>query len=335
MKIEQSTPDLLVLKDLGAPLRVSGLITLAIGSAFAFAAFRSGVPGVSFAVVAAMAVAGGIAAIILPQRVTVVFDRAAHTVRISRRSIRGSTLDEIDFNKITAVAAETPPTSRSAQQTWRVCIVLRDGARVPLTSYYISGTSQFTAAAAASTFLGLQPPPPGSGPAGAAAPPPAVKRPPSKFVLVLMTAFSLVFAVLGARLLWLEWHRLTVSLPVRAYVLSTDVVTVHSGGRNNSTSYRPDVLFSYRVAGRDYSARTVTPLNESRSGHWAFNLVAKYRAGDSVTAWYDPARPQMAFLEHEWSLLPLVFIGFPLIFLTAAWIAFKKAGVGARGTTTA
>ena len=49
--------------------------------------------------------------------------------------------------------------------------------------------------------------------------------------------------------------------------------------------------------------------------------AARYHPGDTVTAWYDPSHPDQAFLLHEWSILPLVFIAFPLIFIALiAWM---------------
>ena len=337
VKISRATPDLLVLTDLGAPLRITGVIAFIISGAFVVGAIRSPAPVVIPWVAALVLGAGSIAMILLPQRVTAVFDRSSRTLRISRRSIRGSTLDEVDFRRISSVIAEGSRSSVTAPATWRVCIVLQDGTRVPLTSYYDSSTTHMQAAAAANEFLGLPPVTPESPVAqgDAAAPRIVTKRPPSIFVLSVITIFAIVFAGFGVRLLLVEWHRLTVSLPTRAYVLSTDVQTVRSSGRNSSISYRPVVLYRFRVDGRDYTAQSVTPLNESRGGHWAFDLVSRYRAGDSVTAWYDPARPQTAFLRHEWSLMPLVFIAFPLLFIGVALFAFKKSRTTGGTTATA
>jgi CHASE1-domain containing sensor protein len=62
----------------------------------------------------------------------------------------------------------------------------------------------------------------------------------------------------------------------------------------------------------EYVGTQVTPINESRSGQWAFKIAARYRPGQATTAWYDPDRPDQAFLLHEASWLPLMFIGMPL-----------------------
>ena len=65
------------------------------------------------------------------------------------------------------------------------------------------------------------------------------------------------------------------------------------------TFYRPEIRFSYRVGGRDYSAETWKsgPVVSHGTPGPAEKVVARYATGQKVPVYYDPTRPDMAVLE--------------------------------------
>jgi hypothetical protein len=328
VKIAQNTPDLLVLAESAAPIRSIGAIIVLVGSAFLYAAQMSHA-GFGAWVAATVSIPIGLAMIILPGRVTAAFDRASHTLIVTRRGIRATTRDEIDFSKIASVEAERSTISEG-QPTFRVTIVLRDGYRLPLTNWYASGASYPVAAAAAAKFLGLAAPAdaPAAAPiataraALAAALTAAVearggtssvqarRRTGSRYAVVLAAIFFAAFIGIGGWLEYVQYSRLATYRPASAVVL-TSTTTSHRGSKGGTT-WSPAVSYRYAVNEHEYVGTQVTPINESRSGQWAFKIAARYRPGQATTAWYDPDRPDQAFLLHEASWLPLMFIGMPL-----------------------
>ena len=140
--------------------------------------------------------------------------------------------------------------------------------------------------------------------------------------VALAGAFWAVFFAIGARLAWLQYDRLAHWLPTPATVVETHVER-HSGTR--STTYLPVVTYRYSVDGQPYVAHTVTPIHETRSGRWAFDLVARWRPGGPAIAYYDPVHPGRAFLLHEQSRLPYVFMLFPVFLVALLWVAAHPA----------
>jgi hypothetical protein len=328
VKIAQNTPDVLVLAESAAPIRTIGAIFAVVGSAFLYAALMSHA-GFGAWVAATVSIPIGLAMIILPGRVTAAFDRGSHTLIVSRRGVRGSTRDEIDFSKIASVEAERSGTN-GGQATFRVTIVLRDGYRLPLTSWYASGGGYAEAAAAATKFLGF------TAPAAAPAAAPiataraalaaaltevakarggtsslqARRRTGSRYAVVIAAIFFAAFMGIGGWLEYVQYSRLATYRPVSAMVL-TSTTTSHRGSKG-STTWSPAVSYRYTVNEHEFVGTQTTPINESRSGQWAFKIAARYQPGQTTTAWYDPDRPDQAFLLHEASWLPVMFIAIPL-----------------------
>jgi Zn-finger nucleic acid-binding protein len=101
---------------------------------------------------------------------------------------------------------------------------------------------------------------------------------------------------------------------------------------NGRTSYvyRPTMTFRYRVDGGEYESDTLYSPNVNLGLISSFNssnteydrVLAKYKVGDRATAWFDPSRPKLAFLE-DWIvadfggiLLSMFMIGVVLLGLT-------------------
>jgi hypothetical protein len=301
-----------------------GAVFLLVGGAFLYAGLASAGGGTGMWVATLICVPIGLAMIILPGRVTAAFDRGSHTLIVTRRSIRGNTRDEVDFSKIASVEAERSDT-KGQQPTFRVTIVLRDGYRLPLTPWYTNSGTHAEAAAAATTFLGLTALPPASAPAAepeAESPSlQARRRTGSRFGAVIAALFLSAFAGAGGWLEYVQYSRLNSYRSAAAVVL-TSTVTSHRSSKGG-TSWSPAVSYRYTVNDHEFVGAQVTPINESRSGKWAFNIAARYRPGDATTAYYDPERPDQAFLVHEASWFPLIFIGMPLAFLAVTLLVSR------------
>jgi hypothetical protein len=61
-------------------------------------------------------------------------------------------------------------------------------------------------------------------------------------------------------------------------------------------AYAPVVRYAYAVDSASYSASRVTVLDEASSRRWAEGIAARFRVGETVTAFYDPLHPGEAFL---------------------------------------
>ncbi|MBN1808753.1 MAG: DUF3592 domain-containing protein [Planctomycetes bacterium] len=69
------------------------------------------------------------------------------------------------------------------------------------------------------------------------------------------------------------------------------------GHGRETTSYYADIMYSYTVDGRKYSGGKVRYGASSTSRAAADKLVEKYRAGEDVDVYYDPAKPEESVLE--------------------------------------
>jgi Protein of unknown function (DUF3592) len=135
-----------------------------------------------------------------------------------------------------------------------------------------------------------------------------------------LVAGCVLFALVGWRLVHSQEAPLKGVLPVTATVLRSDVVA-HTDPRGN-TLEQPIVMYSYQVDGVRYSTDRVTLREASRSGHWAKDVAARFRAGDTVTAYYDPTSPGSAFLitERNWLFYLALIVPVVLaIALAALW----------------
>jgi len=127
--------------------------------------------------------------------------------------------------------------------------------------------------------------------------------------------------LLGASLKWLKNYFRVQTFPCTGGRLSKAEIAYERSGK--SGGYTPVVEFEYEVNGAQYQSRQLTSLSfqvlESRAAAQAF--VDQLRAKPSITVYYDPREPWVAFLQHSsiWSailpaLMALAFIGFSVGF---------------------
>lgn len=145
----------------------------------------------------------------------------------------------------------------------------------------------------------------------------------SKGAIIFGGLFGLAFAIPGFFVLYIglsmAWRSLEAHGwdPVQATILSADLVT-SSGG--DSTTYRVQATYEYRVFGERYESDAVTLSTGSDnigSFHQdAYRELARYRdSGDAFTAWVDPDEPSRSVLYRNlrWGLFAFTVI-FGLVF---------------------
>lgn len=153
---------------------------------------------------------------------------------------------------------------------------------------------------------------------------------------ILFSGFAGIFLVVGAGLAWRQGHRLAASLPAPATIESTRIDSQR--GSKGGTTYKPVVEFLYRVDGRDLHGDEPLPMTVFTSSHSSVQAVVdRFRPGQEVTAWYDPADPGSAFLLKEASFFPYLFILFPMIHVAVglAMVLFGDAQPASRPTRMA
>lgn len=148
---------------------------------------------------------------------------------------------------------------------------------------------------------------------------PPHRTPRARRTLFVLAVFLGIFEAVGLWTIARESWKLATYQPVTATVLGTDVEVDRTSGPSRSTTYRPRVRYRYRVGNATYTSDVVTPLDESRGGHWAYDISARYATAEVVTAYYDPGDPESAFLLRSRSWVPWTFVVLPPVMF---WIAF-------------
>jgi len=115
-----------------------------------------------------------------------------------------------------------------------------------------------------------------------------------------LVAACVLFTVVGWRLVSAQERPLWNARAVPATVIRADVIA-HKDAQGHAVQ-QPVVMYAYEVDGVRYSTDRVTLRDASRPGRWATDIASRFRAGDTVTAYYDPASPGSAFLitERSW-----------------------------------
>ena len=89
----------------------------------------------------------------------------------------------------------------------------------------------------------------------------------------------------------------------------TDVgVESTSSGSSPGVDYRPTVRFTYEYGGTEYASTNIFPsaiTSDYDTESAAREVVSAYAAGESATAYVDPADPDGGFLKTETSNAPL------------------------------
>lgn len=257
------------------------------------------------------------------------FDRASGTVRLVVRRLvhRTATVYRVADLRDVALERSGGVDPRASTAYYRIAFVTSSGARIPWTPYSITDDGTLaTCASAVRAFCGwvgdARAAPASGVDASGLAPAPVTRGPVSGHPLATnwgcLGALLAIFVAVGLGTFGSEVYRVMTWQPVAARVLSTDIQAVRG---NKGTSYAPVVRYEYAFGGARYQSAAVLPLRISASHAWAERLRARFRPGDSVTAYVNPTRASSAFLVRRVSLLPLVFVALPLaIAALLGWI---------------
>ncbi len=256
-----------------------------------------------------------------------VIDRSAGTVRFVVQRLAHRMSREYALGDLRDVALERS-TGGSRQPTpfFRIVFLTKAGGRVPWTPYSTNDEGALASCASAVRgFCGWAGGEAGTGAdAGASVPAVAaasgrVSGHPVATNWGCLGSFLSIFVAIGLGLFGSEVYRVARWQPVSARVLSTAIKAVRG---DKGTSYAPVVRYRYSFAGGQYVSDAVLPLTISAGRGWAEKLRDRFRPGEIATAYVNPNRPSSAFLVREVSLLPLLFVAFPLAIAgLLAWIA--------------
>ncbi len=265
----------------------------------------------------------GIAALALSADRRFVFDRSAGTVQVTVQRLAHRTTDEYAFSDLKDVALERAlGTTRPSAASFRIVFLTKSGGRVPWTPYSTMDEGALASCASTvRTFCGWSGTEPGAGVSPLAAAPVTgnVSGHPVATNWGCVGAFLAIFVAAGLGFFASEVYRVATWQPVSARVLSTDIKAVRG---DKGTSYTPVVRYLYSVNGAQYESKQVLPLSASASYGWATRLRDRFRPGQVVTAYVNPRNPASAFLVRDVSLMPLVFVAFPLLIVgVLAWFA--------------
>jgi len=273
-------------------------------------------------------IAVGIALLALSADRRFVIDRSAGTVQFVVQRLAHRTAREYALGDLRDVALErSAGDSRQSSPFFRIVFLTKSGGRVPWTPYSTNDEGELASCASAVRgFCGWAGGEAGTGadagasvPAAAAAASGRVSGHPVATNWGCLSLFLAIFVAVGLGLFGSEVYRIARWQPVSARVLSTDIKAVRG---DKGTSYAPVVRYQYSFAGGQYVSDGVLPLTISAGRGWAENLRNRFRPGEIATAYVNPNRPSSAFLVREVSLLPLLFVAFPLAIAgLLAWIA--------------
>lgn len=244
-----------------------------------------------------------------------VIDRGAHTVSIIVQRLVHRTNTLLAFKDIDDVVLEqsagmSSNSNATGSPTWRVAFLMKDGSRVPWTPYSTSDrASQERCCAAVRTFGGWAGNPEHQ--IAPTTPPPAILAHPVATNWGCLAAFLSIFVAVGLGVFSLQVYRVATYKPVPALVISSSVGTVR-GDKGNT--YKPVVVYSYAYEGSNYQASAVTPVSMSAGNDWAQSIASQYRPGSPTTAYVNPEHPNNAYLLRRVSLMPLIFVAFPIFF---------------------
>jgi len=311
MRVALRTPTDLIVRDSATTLRSFGAFIAALALFVVWVGLhgdsRGRIGGVPLAI-GVLLLCGGVALLLLPARKTFSFSKTERTLVIVSKGLARM---QVQTHKLRDIADVVLEESRSREDgpTYRVALTLADQRRVPWTSYYTSGYAAKRAVVEqVREFLGFAPDP-DLGTGGMSARTHGEARSARK-ILLAMAAFCCAFLVVGTRMLWKEQRRLTTFRPIEATVVDRRVVEHRD---SDGSTYEPVVEYRYIVGDRFYTANGVTPLRESRSSVWAYDIIGRFTIGGAYTAWYDPQSPGEAYLLRTRSIVAPAFIAIPLV----------------------
>ncbi len=324
MRVVHESSDALILKERAITMRAIGAVLAVGGIIMVGTSVRAN--GLSIAaplIVGSILATLGALFALLPSTHTFAFSRSERRLIVLRSRLGRTTREEYSLRDIADAYVDESRSSEGGG-TWRVVVQLTDGQTVPVTSYYTSGyANKRRAADLIRGFLDRTGSRQSNEPLRAPEPPPArgltIRQ--RLGAMAILALFGLVFGGIGGSIVVREHRRLTTWQPVQATVLSTRV-DEHSD--SDGSTYSPVVVYRYYVHERPYTSSRVLPVSESRSGGWAYSIIAEYEPGAKYTAWYDPADPSAAYLRRSHSIVAPIFVGVGTFLIFMAVLAATR-----------
>lgn len=124
----------------------------------------------------------------------------------------------------------------------------------------------------------------------------------------------------------------------KAKIISSKVESKSGSGRRGGTTYLPEVVYRYQIAGAEYTSMRIYfgGIRTSNSS-LARQYVSKYKKGDTVEIRYDTRNPAEAVIEPGLSKRTFAPIVFGLVFFTvgsgcmaAFWLRWMGGEAGMR-----
>ncbi|MFT3685462.1 MAG: DUF3592 domain-containing protein [Phycisphaerales bacterium] len=145
--------------------------------------------------------------------------------------------------------------------------------------------------------------------------------------------FAGMFLVVGTRQFFEQRTLLSNAEQIEVEITRSEVVvsktedTDRRLNRDNSTTtYRPEVEFTYLDRGVRYKSDRLYPtiIMRTFAGHdSAAEVLAPYRVGTKVKAHINRAMPDKAYLIAERGAGPVVFMSLGVLLLPIAWLVGK------------
>ena len=152
-----------------------------------------------------------------------------------------------------------------------------------------------------------------------------------KFVGMIVAAFVLVSGGIGVTMAWTQAKKVENAQRTPAVILKKHLHTHESrdGDGRTTTAYLPEITYRCDFDGGQVVSSEVYPFAVARGDSggraWANSILAQYKVGQTVDAWYNPKDVNQTFLIREISFFPYIFI------LVAAVIAAVFVTVFLRG----
>ena len=134
-----------------------------------------------------------------------------------------------------------------------------------------------------------------------------------------MIGFGLLFVAIGSAVFvpmtLLPSIRIAVSMTWEATPCTIVSTSMRSWSTDDGTSYRADVLYVYRAAGKEWRSNRFDYFSFLTTGYAdARAVLDRHPEGSSTTCWIDPGNPNRSVLERQFrpkhllGLIPLVFV---------------------------
>lgn len=150
----------------------------------------------------------------------------------------------------------------------------------------------------------------------------------SSLILIPFFIIPLIFMGLGISLSLQQQRKIMTYQPIEVTILSERLIRSDSG--ESGTTYRAEITYSYSIEGKTYQSNNVFPIKISGPRSQAQRVLDQFEPEETVEGFYNPEDPSQAFLIKKYSILPYIFILFPVIFLCVA--GWATAGIWSGST---